>query len=79
MYGRSSGPDSLSPGGDPARGLYRIIDCIFDKGDVFCNRRFREMVDLVELVEDVMRRRLFSSLFRICLDTINERFEELVW
>jgi hypothetical protein len=77
--GRPSGSDALSPGGDPARGLYRVVDGIFDEDDVFRDGRFREVVGLVELVEDVMRRRLFSDLFRIRLETVNEGFEELIW
>ncbi len=28
------GPNPLSPGGDPTRGLYCVVDCIFDEGDV---------------------------------------------
>jgi hypothetical protein len=38
MCERSFRLDSLSLGGDLARGLHRVIDCIFDEGNVFYDK-----------------------------------------
>jgi len=52
-----------------------MIDCIFD--EVISSAGID--VDLVQFVEILLGRRLFSGLLRVVLDTLNEGFEELLW